>query len=86
MIEETWEVIERPSMITSLGNIGFFKGKIIALCGKLTSLSISVHGTSTEEKIEVIRFIKDNAPFPLLLGRTWIEKDQVRRKEEEEAT
>jgi hypothetical protein len=37
----------------------------------------------TEEEFEVIKFIGDNAPFPLLLGKTWIEKDQIRRKAEE---
>jgi hypothetical protein len=41
---------------------------------------------STEEEFEVIRFVENNAPFPLLLGKTWIEKDQIRRKAEEEAT
>ena len=45
-----------------------------------------VHGTSTGEEFEVIKFVENNAPFPLLLGKTWIEKDQIRRKVEEEAT
>jgi hypothetical protein len=44
-----------------------------------------VHGTMTEEEFEVIKFVESNAPFPVLLGKTWIEKDQIRRKEEEEA-
>ena len=43
------------------------------------------HGCSIEEEFEVIKFVENNAPFSLLLGRTWIEKDQVRRKKEEEA-
>jgi hypothetical protein len=30
-------------------------------------------------------FVENSAPFALLLGRTWIEIDQIRRKEEEEA-
>jgi hypothetical protein len=38
-----------------------------------------------EEEFEVIKFVENNTPFALLLGRTWIEKDQIRRKEEEEA-
>jgi hypothetical protein len=39
----------------------------------------------TEEDFKVIRFIEDRAPFPALLGKIWIEKDQIRRKEEKEA-
>ncbi len=48
-------------------------------------MPISVNGTLTEEEFEVIRFVKDIAPFPLLLGKSWIEKDQIRRKANEEA-
>jgi hypothetical protein len=55
---------------------------MIALCGILTIVPIIVHGTSTKEEFEVIRFVEDNAPFPLLLGKTWIDKDHIRRKEE----
>lgn len=44
------------------------------------------HETSTEEEFEVIKFVHNNAHFPLLLGKTWIEKDQIRRKVEKEAT
>jgi hypothetical protein len=73
-------------MIPSLGRIGLFKGNMITLCGRVTNVPIIVHGTSTEEEFEVIKFIGDNAPFPLFLGKTWIEKDQIRRKAEEEAT
>jgi hypothetical protein len=62
-----------------------FKGKLITLCGRLTHVPMSAHGTSTEEEFEVIKFVENNAPFSLLLGRTWIERDQIRRKEEEEA-
>ena len=46
---------------------------------------MSTHGTSTEEEIEVIIFIEDRAPFPALLGKIWIEKDQIQKKEEKEA-
>jgi hypothetical protein len=46
---------------------------------------MSTHGASTEEEFEVIKFIEDHAPFPALLGKIWIEKDQIRRKEEKEA-
>ena len=31
----------------------------------------------------VFKYIKNNAPFTMLLGKTWIEKDQAKRKEEE---
>jgi hypothetical protein len=34
--------------------------------------------------LEVFKFIEDNAPFTMLLGKPWIERDQARRKEEEE--
>jgi hypothetical protein len=44
---------------------------------------MSARGASTEEDFEVVRFIEDNTPFTMLLGKTWIEKDRTRRKEEE---
>jgi hypothetical protein len=49
MIEETWEVSGKPTMVTSLGRIGLFKGNIITLCGRVTTVPIIVHGTSTEK-------------------------------------
>jgi hypothetical protein len=73
-------------MVPSLGRIGLFKGKMITLCGRVTNRPMIAHETSTEEDFEVIRFVEKNTPFPLLLGKTWIEKDQIRRKAEEEAT
>ena len=85
MREETWKVFGNPTMVPSLGRIGMFKVKMITLCGRVTTVHIIVHGTSTEEEFGVIRFVEDNAPFPLLLGKTWIEKDQIKRKAEEEA-
>jgi hypothetical protein len=42
-----------------------------------------LNGTSTEEEFEVVKFIENNAPFSMLLGKPWIEGDQARRKEEE---
>ena len=72
-------------MVPSLRRIGLFKGKMITLCGRVTKLPIIVHGTSTEEEFEFIKFVENNTPFPLLLGKTWIEKYQIRRKAEEEA-
>jgi mevalonate kinase len=59
---------------------------MITLCGRVTNIPMISHETSTEEEFEVIKFVENNAPFPLLLGKTWIEKDQFRRKAEEEAT
>jgi hypothetical protein len=49
MTERTWEILGKPSMIPSLGGIGLFRGKLITLCGRLTQISMSSHGTSTEE-------------------------------------
>jgi hypothetical protein len=69
-------------MIPSLGGIGLFRGKLITLCGRLTQISMSAHGTSTEEYFEIVKFIENSAPFAILLGKNWIEKDQDRRKEE----
>jgi hypothetical protein len=83
MTERTWEILGEPAMSPSLGGIGLFRGKLITLCGRLTQISMSAHGTSTEEDFEVVKFIESNAPFAMLLGKTWIEKDQTRRKEEE---
>jgi hypothetical protein len=73
-------------MIPSLGRIGLFKGKMITLCGRVTKIPMISHGTLNEEEFEVINFVENNAPFALLLGKTWIEKHQIRRKPEEEAT
>jgi hypothetical protein len=83
MTERTWETLGKPAMIPSLGGIGLFRGKLITLCGRLTQISMSAHGTSTEEEFEVVKFIENNAPFAILLGKPWIERDQARRKEEE---
>jgi hypothetical protein len=62
-------------VVPSLGRIGFIKGKIITLFGRVTKVHIIIHGTSTKEEFEVITFVENNAPFPILLGKTWIEKD-----------
>jgi hypothetical protein len=64
-------------MITSLGGIGLFKGKMITLCGRITHVPMSAHGTLTEEEFEVIKFVENNTPFTHLLGRTWIEGHQI---------
>jgi hypothetical protein len=77
MTEGTWEILGNPAMIPSLGGIGLFRGKLITLCGILTQTSMSSHGTSREEEFEVVKFIENNAPFSMLLGKTWIEKDEI---------
>jgi hypothetical protein len=77
--------LEKPIVIPSLGRIGLFKGKMITLCGRVTNVPIIIHGISTEEEFEAIKLVKNNAQFPLLLGKTWIEKDHIRRKSKEEA-
>ena len=79
MIERTWESIGRPAMILSLGGIGLFKRKLINLCGKLTQIPMNANGTSTEEDLEIVKFIENNTPFTMLLGKPWIERDQARR-------
>jgi hypothetical protein len=75
MPKSTWEILGKPAMIPSLGRIGVFKGNMITLCGRVTNIPMISHETSTKEDFEVIRFVENNAPFHLLLGKTWIEKD-----------
>jgi hypothetical protein len=77
MIEITWETLGRPAMVPSLGKIELFKGKMVTLCGRINQIAMGTHGTSTEEKFEFIKFIEDRAPFISLLGKIWIEKDQI---------
>jgi hypothetical protein len=86
MLESTWETLGKPILIPSLGRIGLFKGKMITLCGRVTNVPIIAHGTTNQEEFEVIRFVENIASFSLLLGKNWIEKDQIRRKVEEEDT
>jgi hypothetical protein len=47
MTESTWETLGRPASIPSLGTIGLFKGKMVTLCGRITQIAMSIHGTST---------------------------------------
>jgi uncharacterized transporter YbjL len=82
--ERTLEILGKPAMVSSLGGIRLFRGKIITLCGRLTQTSMSVHGTSTEEEYENVKFVESSTPFAIFLGKTWIEKDQIQRKQEEE--
>ena len=83
MTERTWKILGKFVMIPSLGVIGLFRGRLITLCRILTQTSMSDHGTSTEEEFEAVKFIENNIPFAILLGKPWIEKDQAIRKEEE---
>ena len=73
--ERTWKVLGKLVMVPSLGRIRLFRGKLITLCGRLTQTSMSAHGNSTEEEFEIIKFVENNAPFTILLGKSWIEKD-----------
>jgi hypothetical protein len=83
MTKRTWEAIRRTVMTPSLRGIGLFRGKLVNLCGRLNQISMNANGTSTKEYFEIIKFIEDNAPFTMLLGNPWIERDQARKKEEE---
>ena len=74
MLERSWEILGKLAMIPSLGRIGLFKGKMITLCGRVVNVPMTAHGASTEEEYEVIKFVENNAPFTLLLGKTWVEK------------
>jgi hypothetical protein len=71
-------------MTPSLGGIGLFIGKMVNLCGRLTQIPMTVNGTLTEEYFEIIQLIEDIAPFTMLIGKPWIDRDQARRKKEEE--
>jgi hypothetical protein len=67
--EKTWEILVKPAMIPSLGGIGLFRGKLITLCGRITQISMSAHGTSIEEDFEVVKFIENKSPFAILLRK-----------------
>jgi hypothetical protein len=82
MTERTWEILGNPAMIPSLGGIGLFRGKLITVYGRLTKIPMNANGTSTEEDFEIIKLTENNAPFTMLLGNPWIERDHTRRKEE----
>jgi hypothetical protein len=77
MTERTWEILGKLTMVPSLGGIRLFREMLITLCGRLTHTSMSAHGTSTEEEFEIVKFVENNTPFVILLGKTWIEKDQI---------
>jgi hypothetical protein len=74
MTKRTWKILGKPVMVPSLGGIRLFRGKLITLCGRLTQISMSAYGTSTEEEFYIIKFVENNTPFDILLGKTWIGK------------
>jgi hypothetical protein len=80
MTKITWEDIGRPAMTPSLSGIGLFRGKTVNLCGRLTQISMNVNGILTKEDFEIIKFIENSAPFTMLLGNPWIERDHARKK------
>jgi hypothetical protein len=49
MPESTWEILENPAMVPSLGRIGFFKGNMTTLCGRVTNVPMIAHETLDEE-------------------------------------
>jgi hypothetical protein len=44
---------------------------------------MNVNGILTKEDFEIIKFIEVSAPFTILLGNPWIERDHTRKKVEE---
>jgi hypothetical protein len=70
MTDRSWEALGNLDMTPSLGGIILFRRKLITLCGRLTQVSMSAHGASTKEDFEVVRFIEENAPCTMLLGKT----------------
>jgi hypothetical protein len=81
--ERTWEAIGKLAMIPSLGGTNFFREKLVNLCGRLARIPMTVNRTSTKEDFEITKFVEDNAPFTMLIGKPWIDREQARRKEEE---
>jgi hypothetical protein len=84
MPERTCEAIGNPSMIPSIGGTNLLRGKLVNLCGRLARIPMIANGTSTKEDFEIIKFVEDSAPFTMLIGKPWINREQARRKEEEE--
>jgi hypothetical protein len=80
MTKGTWGILGNPIVVPSLGRKGLFKGKMVTLCGIVTNVPIIVHGASTGEEIEVIKFVENNAPFPLFLGLRGIRSEEKQRK------
>jgi hypothetical protein len=41
-------------------------------------MPMTVNGNSIEKDIDIIKFIEDNALFTMLIGKSWIDRDQAR--------
>jgi hypothetical protein len=82
MPERTWEAIGKLVVIPSLGGTSFFRGKLVKLCGRLARIFMTLNGTSMEEDFEIIKFVEDSAPFTMLIGKPWINREQARQREE----
>jgi hypothetical protein len=80
MPERIWEAIGKPTMIPSLGGTSLFRGKLVNLCGRLTWIPMTINGTLIEEDFEIIKFVEDNTPFTMLIGKPWIDREQVQTK------
>jgi hypothetical protein len=78
MLERTWGAIGKPTVIPSLEGTCFFIGKLVNLCGRLAWIPMTINGTLTEEDFEIIKFVEDNAPFTMLIGKPWIDREQAR--------
>ena len=70
-------------MIPSLGGLGLFRGKLVNLCGRISQIPMTINGTSTQEDVEIIKFVEDYTPFTMLIGKPWIDRDKSRQNEEE---
>jgi hypothetical protein len=44
---------------------------------------MTINGNLTEEDFEIIKFLEDSAPFTMLIGKPWIDREKARQKEEE---
>jgi len=82
MTESTWETLGRPALVPSLGGVSLFKGKLVTLCGRITQIGMTTHGTSTKEDFEIVKFVERSSLFLVLLGKDWIARDQSRKQEE----
>jgi hypothetical protein len=74
MTEKTWEILGKPAMVPSLGGIGLFKGKLITLCGRLTQIPMSAHGSLMEKNLRSLSFFR-TMPICYVARKNWIEKD-----------